>query len=576
MSYIMKTPMNANRYIPVVRVSFHTEKACYRVFGKARVEGEPIDPTNQVISVSTQKTLSAPAGSFSIQLVGDEWIEKLKPNDLVVISMGYKGITEKASALNTIMVGLIDSVRLFRTVGDGQPMVNTTITGRDFGKIFLKAMLRFYPEIGNASNRKGQKFFLTEEGWITLLGFFTNENIMKGTPAVILDNIIRLVLQKIVDVRWTVWDETKKIPTPKKVNIGNILRYSLGKVDMFMPMILAADQFEGPLWNLMERASIKPFTELFIDVRTSSERLIPETIEQSSSPDKAKIAGGDIMKGAYPFPAFIFGDDHAKVLVVFRNTPFDKPLWDKLFANKLDPVDIIEEDLSFSDNEHYNLFWAGTVINPFGMDLKRVAPPLLNENEAKRYGLSPLEVQIEGLSIEQSNDGHKTLLEGLSKSFSAKLKAWFEKNHEYLSGTLTVRGKGSYKIGQRLIREDIRREFYIEGVSQNFNMYESWTTTLEVTRGMRIGSIPDHTRYLEKPKKPVSQKTTKEIRYEYYTVKRGDTLWDIAAKKEIYGDAKKWTKIWEANKQMLIQRDKRNATDPGHWIYPGQILRIPR
>ena len=50
----------------------------------------------------------------------------------------------------------------------------------------------------------------------------------------------------------------------------------------------------------------------------------------------------------------------------------------------------------------------------------------------------------------------------------------------------------------------------------------------------------------------------------FYTVKSGDTLGKIA--KEQYGNASKYTVIFEANKPML--------KDPDH-IYPGQTLRIP-
>ncbi len=50
----------------------------------------------------------------------------------------------------------------------------------------------------------------------------------------------------------------------------------------------------------------------------------------------------------------------------------------------------------------------------------------------------------------------------------------------------------------------------------------------------------------------------------FYTVKSGDTLGTIA--QEQYGNASKYTAIFEANKPML--------KDPDH-IYPGQALRIP-
>lgn len=51
---------------------------------------------------------------------------------------------------------------------------------------------------------------------------------------------------------------------------------------------------------------------------------------------------------------------------------------------------------------------------------------------------------------------------------------------------------------------------------------------------------------------------------QYYTVKKGDYLSKIA--KEVYGDAKKYNIIFEANKPMLKNPDL---------IYPGQVLVIP-
>jgi len=49
-----------------------------------------------------------------------------------------------------------------------------------------------------------------------------------------------------------------------------------------------------------------------------------------------------------------------------------------------------------------------------------------------------------------------------------------------------------------------------------------------------------------------------------YTVVKGDTLSKIA--KNMYGDANKWRKIYEANTDIIKNPDL---------IHPGQILKIP-
>lgn len=49
-----------------------------------------------------------------------------------------------------------------------------------------------------------------------------------------------------------------------------------------------------------------------------------------------------------------------------------------------------------------------------------------------------------------------------------------------------------------------------------------------------------------------------------YTVVKGDSLSKIA--KRVYGDAKQWRKIYEANKDQIKNPDL---------IHPGQTFRIP-
>jgi len=54
---------------------------------------------------------------------------------------------------------------------------------------------------------------------------------------------------------------------------------------------------------------------------------------------------------------------------------------------------------------------------------------------------------------------------------------------------------------------------------------------------------------------------------QHYTVREGETLWTIAARREIYLDALLWPLIYKANRDQI--KDPRQ-------IYPGQVLSIPR
>ncbi len=66
------------------------------------------------------------------------------------------------------------------------------------------------------------------------------------------------------------------------------------------------------------------------------------------------------------------------------------------------------------------------------------------------------------------------------------------------------------------------------------------------------------------PEEPVPPVPPENPYQQKYVVQKGDTLWKIAD--EYYGDGRLYTKIFEANRDVLKDPDK---------IKPGQELRIP-
>jgi len=56
-------------------------------------------------------------------------------------------------------------------------------------------------------------------------------------------------------------------------------------------------------------------------------------------------------------------------------------------------------------------------------------------------------------------------------------------------------------------------------------------------------------------------------RYDTYVVKKGDSLWTIAKKPEIYGKATYWRRLFDANRDILSSPDRLKA---------GMTLKIPR
>lgn len=62
-----------------------------------------------------------------------------------------------------------------------------------------------------------------------------------------------------------------------------------------------------------------------------------------------------------------------------------------------------------------------------------------------------------------------------------------------------------------------------------------------------------------------------------YTVVKGDCLYKIAAKKEIYNNPKMWPVLWEANEKGVVSappKVSKTIKNP-NLIYPGQVLKVP-
>lgn len=94
------------------------------------------------------------------------------------------------------------------------------------------------------------------------------------------------------------------------------------------------------------------------------------------------------------------------------------------------------------------------------------------------------------------------------------------------------------------------------------------TSTEETTENQKPAKTTQETTALPlETKTPTKEPQSQVQKVDIYIVKPGDTLQKIASKGEVYADGKKWTKIYNANKDALKNPNK---------IYAGQKLKIPR
>lgn len=77
-----------------------------------------------------------------------------------------------------------------------------------------------------------------------------------------------------------------------------------------------------------------------------------------------------------------------------------------------------------------------------------------------------------------------------------------------------------------------------------------------------------------KPKPPAPKPVTPAKKYRYYTVRRGDNLWNIS--KKYYGTGTRWGTIYNANRKGKRRSDgKTGMISRANLIHPGWVLLIP-
>lgn len=139
-------------------------------------------------------------------------------------------------------------------------------------------------------------------------------------------------------------------------------------------------------------------------------------------------------------------------------------------------------------------------------------------------------------------------------------------NQGYLTGSAPAGAPAPKKFTQRTTRVveiEMRSPVKFEKLKSSpkpIEQRETQDISLEGNRGYLEGLPPAF-----EPAPAESTQGTQEAKYDTYIVKKDDTLQKISV--QFYGTTKKWTKLFEVNKDKLKSPDK---------IRAGQELKIPR
>lgn len=482
--------------------------------GRKRLDGD-------ILSISIDKDLNNPTGSFTIQLYdnpinnseklrGQRISDIVQTNDLVVISFRRGN-----QPLTCAMIGVVSQRPLENEyiADSGAASSTVTITGYDLGKLLLNAGIYWFSHAPFANLRQ-----YTLQGWdVILQGDFANTrvqgpqlqnktNIGFGKKGIFGPNkkarIIKAVLNHFF---YSFTSLSYQRQQGEFANVANILAYRLNETYGQPNVNVTLFQQEQSVFNFCQNLGEKPWCEFFV------ETLLDEPDFWSGMNQQHKVYEGTI--------SVVDAFDGCKSTIVFRETPFDEDDWNALPRYVIDDRHIKGTSLG-GEPTVYNIFY----VTPSNLG---ASSPITNqalansgiflEESAHKHGYRPFIAESNALLFSNDPAGPTSadILERVN-FLTKRLHKWYALSDQFISGTITVQGNALYKVGTRLLRHYLRggrqvgaaglifapggavpaatnysgnvasREFYIEGVSHTWQAFGTFDTTLRVTRGLDV------------------------------------------------------------------------------------------
>lgn len=431
-------------------------------------------------NITIRGTHFAPSTDEAINvLFRDVPIERLlQSNDLCTVTM-----LDAAGRRHPDIIGQAKVVRPTVVERQGRPEDATLIQLQGLGSELLNYQIFWHPHIAGQNNLGGI-------GWLAR----AKGKLPSGRP----DEVLRSIYETFLNDKYiyTLADGRK---------INQALRPHLaGFADSLAKTALKAMGMESALWATLQRYQDAPWGELFVD------------LEHELGVTRHIRAEGGASTGNV-----IAAEDASRldrVGLYFRPTPFDFDAWDRLASQdawgfSYEDADRMGEGEQLDRNEGrlYNFFWAPmksvySAFDQLSMAFNQSGGllPIYDEESIKRHGLRRLEQgteYVEMVSDADQKTGNLTpqqmfqaatkaskLNEHLVKR-TLQLQQWFGYGDQFLEGALQTRGRigpdsqHGARIGSVLTRKRDGYQFYVTGISQQWQFPGPHMTTWQVQRG---------------------------------------------------------------------------------------------
>ena len=412
-----------------------------------------IAPRN-IISGITDKSIAGNPGQFSL-VFSDESLPEYGMNtvaDLVrpmsIVRIRFDDHKHWSS------MGLVDRVIRTRGFSGNTPSRQIVVSGRDFTKIFANHQI-YYNEYETGGEAKNYRFFF--EG-----------TSLTGNPIKMIKTVLNIFQKQ--DDRLNL-----RLIGGKRLEEYIDMESELVEDDRrsrkeFVTYHRSLPEYRGSLWSLMEGFANRPWNELYVDTFPTRKKNLGDT----------------------------------KSYLVLRPTPFDEGVWNALKvresgfipdsrlhggAHKIDPGEIMQMSLGISDQEVINWYFVyPTLYFLDEVEFKAMQTHHIDSDSIHKYGLKTVNFTTKyGMeTLSEDADGRlkrTTDFIKMAKRESKRFHAWYKHNPEFESGTLLVKGRSWYHVGDPVYLTENGYLYYCEGVRQIYTYGGIRTTQLRLTRG---------------------------------------------------------------------------------------------
>jgi cell wall-associated NlpC family hydrolase len=403
------------------------------------------DINEDIRLINTSKSLGSPAGMWALTvtnrpLTGDRttqartWAEVARPMDYVEIAFSLFRNRPPV----TVMRGFVDNTRYVDSLDqEGRPSRRVLISGRDFGKLWLKFKIFYLVEL---SQYVGGDVGLLEQFYDFPFKFFTPNEFF----TTVADRLLLKFLAKL------------RAQNPAIPDLA--VRPAIPDIYQVNPVSADLMSFQGPVYNLMMQFASQPYTECFFR-------------DQNDGPEWL-WRWAPLLKAGNVLPM----SDHAS-----------HPGVKTVHAGE-----IVEHDMGRSDNATLNYLWAPpTVFGGTGsQEMKVIAPGYIDRPSIDLFGFADFQPPFNLYRLSTGDPKHEqALTETVWGGQIQRLTEWlawvYRDGEKFFEGQINSHMRPDILIGDYCDLPEFGQRCYVESVEHNFVVGDAnpATTALTLTRG---------------------------------------------------------------------------------------------